>query len=689
MSEILGCIVDAPSFRTLHTFTTLTALYLGYGVSFGPREPSHVGGRISVSRGDLNGFRQEVNIFIQPFAAATASQRDLECVGMLDTDLDELSRLHGVTKWTIRDSPNLVGKLQPSDQHAAFASSVSTIVLRQCPGIKPALFRCFLKFTALNVLQLADCPFNDTCAETLARSAALTDLSLYNCSLLTDVGIHELCTRQGLLRRIDLTGCVGVTTMGLKELSANIPGIVIVASSWRCHPSDTDLTQVRNLQHVRSLDLRGCQATLANEIRRVLAPLNSPDAYLTSLNIAGCGNVEGMAAITRWWPKLTSLDVTGCCHIGVGFLGGLEFLKRLYLGRCEFVGSNGRDAKLDDGTVTVTATDVGAFRSDVEFHFTSMMIGNDAASPFYVLRCHGLANSDDIDRLVRLCRDNVASTSDLAVNCKSLRIDLLDCSLSTGCLARLFGLGVTISAADWRCHPDDSDLGPVCRLDNLSTLDIQSCKGLTTENVQKAAQAHAKTLQTFNVAHCTSIDFGVVLNGITRLTCLDVTGCVSIEPFKSLHGLQRLHVGPCVFVGRCFRCTDERVAAGDGLVTITWRNMDEFQSSVAFYVAPLRGSTRRREEAVKVHRLTDEDIPRLVRIRGATTLTIDHSPYFTGSTLHAELQRAAAFTDTVGALHLKNCGSFTWFAALKHFAAVKISRFSRLPEARRQFDRLF
>ena len=176
--DVSGCGLARPlGYKALHNLAALKTLHLGNCV-FAQRRPDWLVGNdwSIVSSDDLRGFRPSVEFLVATPGAEADLTAELQCDDVCDADIEWMVRLQGVTKWTIRDSPNLTG----DSWHQwitlrNFAAYVSPVRFRSCGGLSPGAFSSLTHFMSLSELYLEDCPnFDDRCAQEVAQCNNLT-----------------------------------------------------------------------------------------------------------------------------------------------------------------------------------------------------------------------------------------------------------------------------------------------------------------------------------------------------------------------------------------------------------------------------------------------------------------------------------------------------------------------------------
>ncbi|CAH8324579.1 unnamed protein product [Eruca vesicaria subsp. sativa] len=158
---------------------------------------------------------------------------------------------------------------------------------------------CYSK--RLQELDLTDCDgVNNRGLEYISKCSNLRRLKLGLCANISDKGVFHIGSKCSKLLELDLYRCAGFGDDGLAALSRGCKSLNRLIISYCGELTDTGIEQIRQLEHLSHLELRGLK------------------------NITGAG----LAAIARGCKKLVYLDLKLCENIDDSGFWALAYFSR-------------------------------------------------------------------------------------------------------------------------------------------------------------------------------------------------------------------------------------------------------------------------------------------------------------------------------------------------------------------------
>ncbi|GMH45149.1 hypothetical protein BSKO_13106 [Bryopsis sp. KO-2023] len=194
------------------------------------------------------------------------------------------------------------------------APTITSLILRGCDHLTDMGIAALGRVHTLRKLAI------DCCKHILGTGMSawqdlvnLTDLSVQDCRVLCDTGLECLAKslQKGTLRRLDISGCRGVTDKGmmsLRNLRGSLSNLCVCACT---ELSNKGLGWISRLHELRSLNISICPDIDDRGLQRLSGLRN-----LTELDMKFCWRVgdDGMSAVAQL-ISLKRLTITGCHNI--------------------------------------------------------------------------------------------------------------------------------------------------------------------------------------------------------------------------------------------------------------------------------------------------------------------------------------------------------------------------------------
>ncbi|CAE6123355.1 unnamed protein product [Arabidopsis arenosa] len=168
---------------------------------------------------------------------------------------------------------------------------------------------CYSKL--LQELDLTDCyGVNDRGLEYISKCSNLQRLKLGLCTNISDKGIFHIGSKCSKLLELDLYRCAGFGDDGLAALSRGCKSLNRLILSYCCELTDTGVEQIRQLEHLSHLELRG----LKNITGVGLAAIACGCKKLGYLDLKLCENIDdsGFWALAYFSKNLRQINLCNC-----------------------------------------------------------------------------------------------------------------------------------------------------------------------------------------------------------------------------------------------------------------------------------------------------------------------------------------------------------------------------------------
>lgn len=277
---------------------------------------------------------------------------------------------------------------------------------------------------------------------------AIVNLSLKGCFLISDVGLHVICTKMPTLRVLNLSSVWNMTDAGLTLFDFKL----------------SPLTSQKSLESgLTSLDLSNCRKITDTGIQSLLDSCKQ----LEHLELSYCKNLTAKIFEHPIWSRF----------------------KKLNLQRCTAINDAGFKIWHTSATSKMSSTDGEAESAQVTFKMDELNLSDcsfltDAAIGYIVQSCPDLSSLI----LSFCCGLSTACIPGITQYCSKLR--LLDLSFC--------GSAVT-----------DETLLQLSTLPALGRLSVRGCVGVTDAGVQNLSAC--QTLKVINISQCRSVSKGISL----------------------------------------------------------------------------------------------------------------------------------------------------------------------------------
>ena len=207
----------------------------------------------------------------------------------------------------------------------------------------------------LTTLDLSWSKISDRGVFTLASGAItnLHSLSLQGCQRLTDLSVEVVASRfGGILRRLDLFGCFGLTPNAVQSIGKYVSQLRVLSLA-QCPKIDDGaiIALAPKVVQLEELDMRGCKLITDASIRCLAAHCTC----LEKLRLAKCSITSEALSVLANCRNLKFLDVMGCPFVtDTGVVPLLQRCTLLYCQQCPGIlalpRSTGRHVRLQTNT---------------------------------------------------------------------------------------------------------------------------------------------------------------------------------------------------------------------------------------------------------------------------------------------------------------------------------------------------
>mmetsp|Transcript_17075 Transcript_17075/g.47662 ORF Transcript_17075/g.47662 Transcript_17075/m.47662 type:complete len:834 (-) Transcript_17075:392-2893(-) len=441
------------------------------------------------------------------------------------------------------------------------------------------------RFPRLKSLDLSNVTEQITTQRLAALGTSLSGLSILNLgrhhrmivSHVTDEGLGALA---GLTRlsTLNLAQCVHITDRGLCLVADNMPSLAHLNISGCVQVTDVGLSHLPRLRHLEVLEIPWCLKVTDNGLA-ALRPLHST---LRSLNISGCQLVtEAGVSILRDFTLLTQLTLL---HLGYAnpavtdtTLSSLCTLSQI---------SNLSLSGLQLNTIRVTdhgvrcivssfpmLTQLNLMWLNITDAGCALLSGIPALRSLSLRGCHcitaaGVAHLAVLTQLELLNLLNLpefdvtdAALQSLTPLTRLKSLGLGDTHVGNNVtdkgMVALAGFPHLESLSLWWMHWNPSDLGlvPLPALTRLTSLDLQGC--INVRDASLVALAGLTQLSNLQLCRCTKVtDSGLrAIRHLTGLTNLNLCSCYRITD-TGMHSVAHLTSMEVLILDGCYELTD-------------------------------------------------------------------------------------------------------------------------------------
>ena len=461
---------------------------------------------------EVPSFVARVTAKREDIAASIYASRSLH----LGEILSDLERQQGVT------DDFVISLLSNPVQHASVAA-ILDIDLSECRmltdrAIEVIAARC----SALKSLNVSRCEnLIDRAIEAAAEGRSSLE-SLDNVSgfdYLTDRAIEAIAASCSSLTSLNVTGCENLTDWGIEAIAARCSSLKSLDVAACENLTDRAIQMVAaSCILLQSLNVFGCENLTDMAIEMVASSCSS----LTSLNIAGCKNLTDRAIemVAASCSSLTSLNVAGCKSLtdrGIeAVANGCSSLNSLNAFGCE---------NLTDRAIQMVAANCSSLTSLNVFGCKNL---KDIAIEMVAASCSSLQslNIAGCDNLTDVAVKAIAAT------CSSLTL---------------------LNVAGCKSLTDRGIEAVANGCSSLNSLNAIGCENLTDRAIKMVAASNS-SIQSLNVAGCiylTGMAIGMVAANCSSLESLNVAGCKNLKDraiemvAASCSSLQSLNVSRC------------------------------------------------------------------------------------------------------------------------------------------------
>ncbi|ESQ32218.1 hypothetical protein EUTSA_v10003812mg [Eutrema salsugineum] len=195
---------------------------------------------------------------------------------------------------------------------AKSCKNLETLILESCHLITEKGLHslgCYSKL--LQELDLTDCyGVNDRGLEYISKCSNLLRLKLGLCANISNKGIFHIGSKCSKLIELDLYRCAGFGDDGLAALSRGCKSLNRLILSYCSELTDTGVEQIRQLEHLSHLELRG----LKNVTGAGLAVIACGCKKLAYLDLKLCENIDdsGFWALAYFSRNLRQINLCNC-----------------------------------------------------------------------------------------------------------------------------------------------------------------------------------------------------------------------------------------------------------------------------------------------------------------------------------------------------------------------------------------
>ena len=315
--------------------------------------------------------------------------------------------------------------------------------------------------------------------KSLNLSYSILELS-WTADELTDITPLKNLTE---LSSLDLSGCSSLSDItpikNLKKVTQlNLSGC----------SSLLDITPIKNFEKVTKLNLSGCRSLLD------ITPIKNFEKFthtMNSLVLNSCSSLSDITPIKNF-AQLTSLNLSGCSSLSdITPIKNLAQLTLLNLSGCE------------------SLTDITSLEKLIQLNSLNLS-GNYYSSKFLT----DITPLENLTHLISLDVSNCESLTDITPLEKLTQLNSLELS---SCKSL-------------------SDITPLEKLTQLNSLGLSSCTFLSDIN----PIAKLKQLVTINLNYCTSISNISAIQFLQTINSIDISGCLRLRKFPDFKQLKHL-----------------------------------------------------------------------------------------------------------------------------------------------------
>ena len=356
-------------------------------------------------------------------------------------------------------------------------------------------------------------------------------LKLEQCTNFTSKGLYYLSTGRGarLLRHINLSGCLQLTTQGLQTFARGSRHLkTLILNDLFCLEDDAFSELVTRTGRINSISLLN-GGSLSNQ--GLIAIQNC--LQLTHLKISHnlkITDLIGQLALKKL-NRLTELTLTDCPNIGdrtVKAIGGLQGLQKVNLSRCEAITDVGLRILLDGPS--------GSSLKTLELCNLTQL--TDISLLRMSQRCHSLVELD-----VSLCQNLSDSGFELLANIKNLQTVSCRGTLLSNHGAQVLGDMKKVRNLSFSECQLIQDWEKVMRKinPNIDKVDFSIIKSLNNNGIKEMA-FNCRQISHINIQGCIELNDLAVqyISGVCRhLSYINISGIPNVSK-RSIRFLKKV-----------------------------------------------------------------------------------------------------------------------------------------------------